>query len=322
MISVILPTRNRASLLNAALASICNQTLDRDKYEIIVVDNGSSDNTSEIVGRHSTDRNKIQYIYEERPGLHVGRNLGFKLARYENLVFVDDDIQALPCWLESINQTLENENVGLVAGNNYPFFEVPPPSWVLSLWNKKNKRGYSAISQFSIVDFGRTNGMVDPGWVWGCNFPVRKTLLEATRGFNPDGFPKDLLRYRGDGETSVTNYMTKNSIRAKYNPRASVYHTVSESRMSFNYFHERGFLQGISASYTDFREGINHDNFRIRYSFLRKLRSILKVSDMNHALAEFRSGYIKGYKFHREEVVKDPSLYEWVMKEDYTHDID
>lgn len=69
-LSVIILTRNRCELLNLTLKSICKQTFDASKYEVIVVDNGSTDNTKKVVDSYATRIPNLVYFFEDRPGLH------------------------------------------------------------------------------------------------------------------------------------------------------------------------------------------------------------------------------------------------------------
>ena len=84
LVSLIIPTCNRAAFLPATLASALSQ--DYPAKEIIVVDDGSTDNTSEICARHA-----VRYLRQENHGVSPARNIGVKHSRGELLVFLDDD---------------------------------------------------------------------------------------------------------------------------------------------------------------------------------------------------------------------------------------
>ena len=252
-LSVIIPTRNRADLLRKTLKSIALQTFPFDEFEVIVVDNGSTDNTKQIVENCINDIKNIRYLYDPIPGLHVGRHRGLKEAKAELLVYADDDIEAFPEWLEGVWESFRDSNVVLAGGKNLPKWETEPPYWIYEMWMDINDYGHS-LWYLSILDFGNEIIEIDPGYVWGCNFSIRKkTLLEA-KGFHPDGFPQDMIKYRGDGETSVSDYIRKKNYKTIYNPKASVYHFVPKNRMTLDYFCKRAFNQGISDSYTEIRK--------------------------------------------------------------------
>lgn len=188
--SVIIPTRNRAELLRACLESLCRQTLEMDRFEVIVVDNGSTDRTKEVVGQF-TNILPVRCIDAPAPGLHVGRHAGMRSARSQVLMFADDDIKASPTWIASVVSAFADPSVGLVGGNNYPDFECEPPGWLRTWWNMPVGKG-KALGYLSILDFGKLDGPIDPSYVWGCNFSIRASALAEVGGFHPDGMPDEL----------------------------------------------------------------------------------------------------------------------------------
>ena len=101
-LSVIIPTRNRPERLRDCLQAILAQTLSRNRFEVLVVDNGTAPGAGEVVSSLDPSNTTIRYLSESRPGLHRGRHAGMKSARADNLVFGDDDIIPTPTWLEAI----------------------------------------------------------------------------------------------------------------------------------------------------------------------------------------------------------------------------
>jgi len=257
-LSVIIPTRNRADLLNIALKSIAIQTFPADEFEVIVVDNGSTDSTKQIVETFYTNVKNIRYFYDETPGLHVGRHRGLKEAQSEILVYADDDIDAFPTWLEGVWESFQDSDIALVGGKNLPKWESEPPYWIYEMWMDINQYGHS-LGYLSILDFGNKVMEINPLYVWGCNFSIRKRVLLDAKGFHPDGFPQEMIKYRGDGESSVSNYIQKHNYKTLYNPKASVYHFVPKNRMTIDYFCKRAFNQGISDSFTNTRGSLRND---------------------------------------------------------------
>ena len=89
-VSVIIPTYNRAHLVGRAIKSVLNQTY-RD-FEIIVVDDGSTDNTKDIIKEFQKKDKRIKYIpYEKNKGGSAARNTGIKAAKGEYIAFLDSD---------------------------------------------------------------------------------------------------------------------------------------------------------------------------------------------------------------------------------------
>jgi glycosyltransferase involved in cell wall biosynthesis len=328
--SIIIPTHNRANTLDRCLKSLTQQTMPSDAFEVLVIDNGSIDQTFDTV-QHYAPSLKLTYVKSPEPGLHVARHEGMRQAKSDLLLFADDDIEAEPSWVDAVINTFENSHVALVGGNNYPLFEKVPPSWLAHWWQKPVYKG-RALGSLSILDFGEGIFDIDPGYVWGCNYSIKREFLLKAGGFHPDGVPKELLRFRGDGETHVSDYVRSKGLRAVFNSRASIRHFVPASRMTRSYLEKRAFAQGISDSYTTVRKyGGLKLSFVIKARIAAKLitsftKSILTFfyfsgSPLNKKLQEVQtamlSAYRRGYLFHQNELRTDPALLSWVMKEKY-----
>ena len=121
-ISVIVPTRNRVQSLKSCLASLVRQKPGGRAFEVLVIDNGSSDDTRSATREFEKEHNSIRYFFEPRPGLHEGRHRGMKEATGEVLVFLDDDIEAQDGWLAAIGKTFDDPAIALAGGNNLPKF--------------------------------------------------------------------------------------------------------------------------------------------------------------------------------------------------------
>lgn len=310
-LSVIIPTRNRAHHLVGVLSSLRRQTYGAESFEVLMVDNGSTDNTREVCESYRTLLPNFQYLYDSRPGLHVGRHLGLKRAKADTLVYADDDIEAFPTWLEGIAEAFRDKQVILVGGKNLPKFESEPPVWIKRMWEKDHQGG-RMLPYLSILDLGDETKVISPYYVFGCNFSIRKSILFEAGGFHPDAMPHELVRYRGDGETHVARYIIEHGYKALYHPKASIYHLVPRERMTVDYFCHRALLQGISDSYTAVRDG--------RCSFPRylvRLNVTAKMLLSRKPTSTFFSHYLKGFQYHQREVKGDPALREWVMKSSY-----
>lgn len=98
-ISVVICTYNRAGLLKAALRSVCKQTLDTAKYEVIVVNNNSQDNTRSVVEEFSKRFSNLQYYMEPRQGLSHARNRGWQGTQGKYVAYFDDDCKIPERWI-------------------------------------------------------------------------------------------------------------------------------------------------------------------------------------------------------------------------------
>lgn len=329
-LSVIVPTRNRADVLASCLQSLTRQTLPAERFEVIVVDNGSVDATPEVARRFD-DGLQLRYVFAAQPGLHVGRHEGWRCARSEVLAFVDDDIEAEPSWAQAVAEAFDDPRVGLVGGNNYPTFEVTPPPWLARWWDEPVEHG-KALGYLSVLDFGVGRFELTPAYVWGCNFSVRRDVLAAAGGFHPDAMPLELLRLRGDGESHVAQAVRRSGMSILFDSRASVHHRVPADRMTPGYFERRAYAQGVSDSYSAVRRygSVAAPTVtrwrawavpRVRALSARLRRLVAPGDAGQRALNDVRCraalAYLAGYAFHQDAVRSDPVLLDWVLREDY-----
>lgn len=328
-VSIIVPTRNRADLLQMALQSLQSQTLLVDSFEVIVVDNGSIDNTREICASFENRIPQLRYFYEETPGLHVGRNLGMEMAKSEILVFVDDDIIAEQGWLQAIVNTFNDPNVQLVGGPSLPLYDEAPPEWMEAFWTR-TPDGKSSCGSLSLLEYGDKECEIDPTLIWGLNYSIRKKTLIDLGGFHPDSFPWELRRFRGDGETAPSVEAKRRGLKAIYQPGACVHHIIPANRMTVEYFERRAFLQGISYSFIRLRQPHDSkslDNERNEIDWLLPIRMLKKGLKKTFAATTYdiyrdkktRIGqsHEAGRSFHQREVQCDPVLLEWVLRKNY-----
>ena len=273
MISIIIPTLNRASLLKLAITSFCCQQFSPKEFEILIVDNGSTDNTKNIVEVAITEypSHQIHYIYEPEPGLLSGRHRGALEAKGEILTFVDDDIEADANWLKAIEESFHDSTVQIVGGRNLPKYEVEPPQWLEWFWTDHPYGKYCGY--LSLLDFGSEVREIDANHVWGLNFSIRKSALFELGGFHPDCIDKHLQHFQGDGETGLTQKANQRGYKAIYQPKALVFHHVSKQRMTYEYFEQRYIYQGVCDSYSDIRRSKGKLK---QVSFLERVKTALR----------------------------------------------
>lgn len=331
MISIIIPTRDRAALLGSAILSLVSQCKSIQESEVIIVDNGSIDNTELVSAALGALFANYTYVHEPTPGLHSARHRGCSVARGSILAFLDDDVEVSDGWLSAIYENFQNADLALLGGNNIPVFFGAPPRWLNSLWGSDEQ--VRSLSWLSIHE--QPNGIypISPYMVWGCNFIIRKQVLLDSGGFHPDGMPQELIRFRGDGETYVSNYVAINHLSCMFDSRASVYHKVTPERMKLEYIRKRGFNQGVSDSYTSIRnppknplQSHVHEH-KINLLYLRsRLRSVKRHflnltafagSSLNPAQVAFNDGYTEGFSYHQSAYASDPEVKAWVHRQDY-----
>lgn len=332
MISIIIPTRDRACLLGSAILSLAPQCKALEDSELIIVDNGSKDNTAFVCKSLASLFPNYTYVHEASPGLHAGRHRGCLVARGTILVFLDDDVEVTDTWLSAIRENFNSDDLAMLGGNNVPVFYGSIPRWMDSLWYSQGD-DVRSLSWLSIQEQPNGKYPISPYMVWGCNFAIRKDVLTAAGGFHPDGMPQDLIRFRGDGETHVSKYVADNNLKCIFDSRASVFHKVTPERMTLGYFRKRGFNQGISDSYTQLRNPQQAHPDKppgSRQKLMPRLKNKLRAaknkalgwaaspsSAINPAQIAFREGYQEGFAFHQSVYAADPEVRAWVHKATY-----
>lgn len=335
-VSIIIPTANRASSLGITLKSLLKNENLKERFEIIVVDNGSVDSTKEIILNFisSYPRINTRYFFEPIPGLLSGRHRGALEAQGNILIFIDDDIDVSKEWLPSILDAFNNPDVHLVGGRNLPKYEVNPPGWLEYFW-KTDKNG-KYCGWLSLLDFGDRVKEVDPSYVWGLNYAIRKQTLFDLGGFHPDCIPSAIQYYQGDGETGLSLKIKEKKLKALYSPGAVIHHLISRDRLTSDYFQKRAFYQGVCDSYTEIRKtgkvgdlkerkkssstGFKRKFTDFKYNLCLFIKDKKEYKNRN----EYRwiktltdGSYILGYNYHQTEIGKSRVLFEWVMRENY-----
>ncbi|OGM60207.1 hypothetical protein A2955_04055 [Candidatus Woesebacteria bacterium RIFCSPLOWO2_01_FULL_37_19] len=112
-VSVIIPTYNRRLVIGRAIKSVLNQTYN--DYELIIVDDGSSDGTRELIQEYAEKDKRIKYVYQENRGASSARNFGIKQSLGEYLAFLDSDNEWLSDFLETMVSVFKNRKSLLMA---------------------------------------------------------------------------------------------------------------------------------------------------------------------------------------------------------------
>ena len=205
-ITVIVPTHNRAQILEKCIRALDRQTIPPDLYEIIISDDGSEDDTRERVKEIAREvKYPVYYLYQPNQGANRARNQAIYSARGRLLLFINDDTIATPTMLEQHQHThsqYPGENVG-VLGRVMISPEVPP----------------SFFAQLHLdAGYDQWKGQTELDWraFYTCNVSVKKTFL-LKYGLFEEG-----LRYHEDVELSER--LSRHGFYVIYNEEALAYH--------------------------------------------------------------------------------------------------
>jgi len=235
-LSVIIATFNRAEILNKTLESFCNLNTKGIKWELIVVDNNSSDQTKNIIKSYS-GRLPIRYLFESQQGKNYALNAGIKIAKGDILVFTDDDVSPEENWLVEIAKSVDRWPTGQVFGGKViPRFPKDTPEWV--------KASNFSPYVFAIHSLQKHEGpYMESGSPVGPNCWIRKELFDAGYSYNCNIGPKGTGRVSGS-ELELFTRLIRDGVYPIYVPSAVVYHRIQKHQIKMLYLLKRSFASG------------------------------------------------------------------------------
>lgn len=242
-ISAIICTHNRDTYLGAAIDSLLAQDF-APEFEVIVVDNGSSDRTREVVEQRASNH-RLKYVFEPTIGLSVARNTGARVAGAEILAYLDDDAVASTHWLQVLYSAYINNSTLAIAGGKVTL--LWPPDIQQPRWLSPGLAG-----NLGAYDLGDTSIYIQQPSLTprGLNYSIRRSFLEEIGGFDPHlgRVGKNLL---SNEELQMTEFALERGWQVAYLPEALVAHNVAPERLKRSWFLNRGWWQGISECYRE-----------------------------------------------------------------------
>jgi glycosyltransferase involved in cell wall biosynthesis len=202
LVSVVVPARNAAATLERCLRSLLDLDYPRDRFEIIVADNGSTDGSRSILDRFG---GQVRVVEQPRPGPAAARNAGIRAAEGTVIALTDADCQVDRQWLRELIPPLADSGVGIVGGK---VKAMPPVNRV---------RRFGEI----IHDHERAIEEFHPPYVATANWGCRRSVL-----FEEGLFDETLLR-GSDAELALR--IGNRGYRLVYRPTAIVYHPHQET---------------------------------------------------------------------------------------------
>ena len=173
--TIIIPTLNQSAKLVQCLSHLSLLDFGPDLFEVLVVDNGSTDDTKEKSFLFMDKIKNIKYIFCEAPGLMAARHKGCDGARGEILCYIDDDSLVTKEWLKGVDESFADEDVAITGGPCIPEYEKTPPEWISYFWYKTE---YGQVNWFlSLIDFGNNEVIINPVYIFGCNYSIRKRIF-------------------------------------------------------------------------------------------------------------------------------------------------
>jgi glycosyltransferase involved in cell wall biosynthesis len=245
-VSVVISTFNRCGSLPHLLDQLLNsQEAVGIDYEVIIVDNNSTDDTRLIVQRRMAAEPRLNYVFEARQGVSYGRNAGIRVARAPVIAFTDDDNAPSVDWIANAKAVLDAHPEAAGAGGPVlPVWPMHVPAWI-------DRKHWSPLA---ILDFGKRPFWIDaqnPRCLLTANLVVRKTVLEAFGGFSPD--------YARCQDHELLVRLWRRGWKLLYSPELIVYATVPAERLTTRYHRWWHLRHGFYLAQMQFEESIDYE---------------------------------------------------------------
>lgn len=236
-LSVITCTRNRSLLLRKSLGALVRQQCAPWTFEIIVVDNGSTDDTKSVVASFADKGVGLRYLYEGQKGIGHVRSVGFQASEGRYIAYLDDDAVPVPGWCAIICRALEefekvpSNALGALGGPIEPIFESGRPPWLSSEFDWA----------YAILDLGPKRRNFPRG---GFPVPANMALLRSVHVTNTWD---DSVRMCEDAD--LCKRIAGKGLKFFYIPEMKVHHFISERRLSREWLTNRYFVEGLAQNY-------------------------------------------------------------------------
>jgi len=207
VVSVVVPVYNGARYISSCLEALTYQTVPPDGYEIIVVDDGSTDDTPDIARRYP-----VRCLTQPHLGAAAARNLGWRAARGSLILFTDADCRPAPDWIETMCAPFEDTRVSGVKG----VYRTHQRALVARFVQLEYEEKYQRLAKQPTIDFVDTYSAA-----------YRKSVLQAVGGFDTR-FPNASVE---DQELSFR--LAKAGYRMVFQPLAIVYHEHASNVLTY-----------------------------------------------------------------------------------------
>jgi glycosyltransferase involved in cell wall biosynthesis len=235
LLSVVICTYNRSSILPICLRALLQNTAT-GSWEVIVVDNNSTDSTREVFESFVAESGEstLKYVFEPKVGLSNARNRGWKEASGEYVGYLDDDGRPPRDWLTIAMDLIENTPYQVFGGPYVPFYLSEVPAW----WRDAYRSGGHGEEPLELAD---------RQFLSGGNFFIKKRLLVELGGFSPEHGMNGAKV--GLGEETLLQIKLRQmypGLSIYYDPRLRIEHLVGLKKMTMRWLVPFWFAEGRS----------------------------------------------------------------------------
>lgn len=286
-ISIIICCYNSEKVIESTLKAAFGLYIPKSiNCEIILVDNNCTDSTVTVARELAKSKPKnisFSIIKEPESGLSYARKAGVLNAKFEYILFCDDDNWLATDYLKQACQILErNKKVGALGGQSEAISSIEFPSW------------FEAIkSNYAVGQQAKESGIIDSrGYLWGAGLVVRKSLLV---NFYKLGIKSVLLDRKGEllgsgGDSEICQWILWSNFHLWYDEQLKFKHFISPKRLTKSYF--QLLMQGHDESheklkfYYFFTKIISQKNLTVNYPFQSILKNYETIKTYNHSRLE------------------------------------
>lgn len=242
-VSVVVCTRDRAVSLGRTLASLAEQVACSDSvsWEVVVVDNGSSDDTPQVTEAHRDRLDRLRLVSEPIAGLSRARNRGMQAATGSVIAYLDDDAEVEPGWLAALARRFTDPAVTAVGGPIRLVFPSGRPAWL----------PHRLEAYYAGLELGDEPRLLGPAeYPFGANMALRAEALRDVGGFDErlGRTGRDLI---SDEEADLFGRLRQRTGSLWWEPEAAVRHHVPADRSTRGFVVRRAYAQGRSRARRD-----------------------------------------------------------------------
>jgi glycosyltransferase involved in cell wall biosynthesis len=246
-ISVVVPTYNRSDGLRPLLDRLLDQDAGDLAYDILIVDNNSTDDTRAVVEAvMAQDRSgRLRYAFEPRQGVSHARNTGVELTTAPIIAFLDDDGLPGREWVRSMKRAFDDHpEADCIAGRIKAHWTIPPPSWLQSA-----HAGPIALQDRPAPAY--INARNASACLLTANLGVRRRVFETVGGFSPD--------YPRNQDREIEMRMWRAGLQGLYLPEMDVIVEVPENRLTRAYHRKWQATTGHYHALMRFRDTVDRN---------------------------------------------------------------
>ena len=231
-LSILICTYNRADILAECLQSLTKQTAPPQDFEVLVINNNSTDHTQQTAESFIGKVPNLCVIVETQQGLSYARNRGYAEARADWVLYLDDDALASENLAERAIWTIENYDYQMFGGVALPWYKYPKPDWYKDQYVATNELPYDTVSKIHGNQYAI-----------GCIMVIKKSLFEQYGGFDVRlGMTGKTIAY--NEEIELQQRFRKHGIAIAHDPELIIHHLVAPYKLTVDWFFKSAFALG------------------------------------------------------------------------------